>query len=64
MINEETYWAWNKKPYAKVCARYEQYFDQKMNIWQKQPPRGVLEKVFPKYAANLQENTHAEVRFQ
>ena len=23
-----------------------------------------LEKVFSKYAANLQENTHAEVRFQ
>ena len=32
---------------------------------QKQPPRGVLEKkVFRKYAANLQENTLAEVRFQ
>ena len=32
---------------------------------QKQPPRGVLKKkVFWKYAANLQENTHSEVRFQ
>ena len=32
---------------------------------QKQPPRGILEKkVFRKYAANLQENTHGEVRFQ
>ena len=26
--------------------------------------RCFLEKVFWKYAANLQENTHAEVRFQ
>ena len=31
---------------------------------QKQPPRGVpKEKVFWKYAADLQESTHAEVRF-
>ena len=33
--------------------------------YQKQPSRGVIkEKVFWKHAANLQENTHAEVRFQ
>ena len=31
---------------------------------QKQPSRGVIIKVFWKYIANLQENTHAEVRFQ
>ena len=30
---------------------------------QKQPFRGSDEKVFGKYAANLQENTHAKVRF-
>ena len=39
-------------------------FSARINI-QKQPLRGVLrKKVFWKYAANLQENTHAEVRFQ
>ena len=31
---------------------------------QKQPSRGVIIKVFWKYIANLQENTHAEVRSQ
>ena len=31
---------------------------------QKQPSRGVLKKMFWKYAANMQENTHAEVWFQ
>ena len=35
------------------------------NNFQKQPSRGVFqEKVFWKYSANLQENTHAEVLFQ
>ena len=33
--------------------------------WQKQPSKSILKKkVFWKYAANLQENTHAEVWFQ
>ena len=31
-------------------------------LQQKDPPRGVLKKI--KYAANLQENTHARVWFQ
>ena len=30
----------------------------------KQPTRGVPKKLFWKYAANLQENTDAEVQFQ
>ena len=30
----------------------------------KQPPRGSLEKVFWKYAANIRENTHAKVWFK
>ena len=31
---------------------------------QKQPPRGALKKRCSENAANLQENTHAKVRFQ
>ena len=39
--------------------------NKQVSYIQKQPPRGVLrKKVFWKYAANVQENTHAEVWFQ
>ena len=38
---------------------------KKWNSVQKQPSQSCSEeKVFWKYAANLQENSHAEVRFQ
>ena len=39
--------------------------DSSSNAFQKQPPTGVLSKSCSEnYAANLQDNTHAEVWFQ
>ena len=35
----------------------------KYSFFQKQPSRGVLRKVFWKYAANLQDSSHTEVWF-
>ena len=47
---------------AEETFLYSFYSDRKTKI-QKQPLRGVLRKVFRKYVANLQENTHAEFWF-
>ena len=37
---------------------------QTMKLWEAATQRCSYKKVFWKYAANLQEDTHAEVRFQ
>ena len=51
MLLSQVYWA---------CSVTLQY----CHSYRSSPPKVILEEMFWKYAANLQENTHPEVRFQ